>query len=70
MNIYDEITLEQIFEPDLKKGCLYDGQIKTGTEPEKRVVMEGTVTERNPEGLEKIIPAKDIYEDCQKKNLI
>lgn len=65
MNIYDEITLEQIFEPDLEKGYLYDGQIKTGTEPEKRVVMEGTITERNPEGLEKIVPAKDIYEDCQ-----
>lgn len=65
MYIYDELTLEQIFDPDLKKGYLYDGQIKTGTEPEKRVVMEGTITERNPEGLEKIIPAKDIYEDCQ-----
>lgn len=65
MNIYDELTLEQIFDPDLKKGYLYDGQIKTGTEPEKRVVMEGTISERNPEGLEKIVPAKDIYEDCQ-----
>lgn len=65
MNIYDELTLEQIFEPDLKKGYLYDGQIKTGTEPEKIEVMEGTITERNPEGLKRIIPAKDIYEDCQ-----
>lgn len=65
MNIYDENTLEQIFDPDLEKGYLYDGQIKTGTEPEKRVVMEGTVTERNPEGLKKVIPPKDIYEDCQ-----
>ena len=65
MNIYDEITLEKIFEPDLEKGYLYDGQIKTGTEPEKKVVMEGTITARNPEGLKKIIPAKDIYEDCQ-----
>lgn len=65
MRIFDEITKEEIFDPDLEKGFLYDGQIKTGTEPEKRVVMEGTVTERNPEGLEKIVPAKDIYEDCQ-----
>lgn len=65
MRIFDEITQEEIFDPDLKKGFLYDGLIKTGTEPEKRVVMEGTVTERNPEGLEKIVPAKDIYEDCQ-----
>lgn len=65
LKIYDELTLEQIFEPDLEKGYLYEGQIKTGTEPEKRVVMEGTITERNPEGLEKIVPAKDIYEDCQ-----
>lgn len=65
LKIYDENTLEQILEPDLKKGYLYNGQIKTGTEPEKRVIMEGTITERNPEGLEKIVPAKDIYEDCQ-----
>lgn len=65
MYIYDELTLEQIFEPDLKKGYLYDGKIKTGTEPEKEVIMEGTITERNPEGLKKIVPAKDIYEDCQ-----
>lgn len=65
LKIYDEITLEEIFDPDLEKGYLYDGQIKTGTEPEKRVVMEGTVTERNPEGLEKIVPAKDIYESCK-----
>lgn len=65
LKIYDEITLEEIFDPDLEKGYLYEGQIKTGTEPEKRVVMEGTVTERNPEGLEKIVPAKDIYESCK-----
>lgn len=65
LKIYDEITLEQIFEPDLEKGYLYDGQIKTGTEPEKRIIMEGTITERNPEGLKKVIPPKDIYEDCQ-----
>lgn len=65
MNIYDELTLEQIFDPDLKKGYLYDGQIKTGTEPEKTEIMEGTITERNPEGLKRTIPAKDIYEDCQ-----
>lgn len=65
MNIYDELTLEQIFDPDLEKGYLYDGQIKTGTEPEKTEIMEGTITERNPEGLKRIIPAKDIYEDCQ-----
>lgn len=65
MNIYNETTLEQLSEPDLKKGYLYNGKIKTGTEPEKRIIMEGTITERNPEGLKKIVPAKDIYEDCQ-----
>lgn len=65
LKIYDEITHEKIQDPDLKKGYLYDGKIKTGTEPEKTEIMEGTITERNPEGLKRIIPAKDIYEDCQ-----
>lgn len=65
LKIYDEITHEKIQDPDLKKGYLYDGKIKTGTEPEKTEIMKGTITERNPEGLKRIIPAKNIYEDCQ-----
>lgn len=65
LKIYDEITQEEIQNPDLKKGYLYGGKIKTRTEPEKTEIMEGTITERNPEGLRRIIPAKDIYEDCR-----
>ena len=33
--------------------------------PESREVMQGTVTEDDPEGLMRIIPAHDVYEDCQ-----
>lgn len=65
MKIYDEITKEEIFEPDLSLGYLYTGEIKTGTEEEKIEILEGTISEQNPDGLRIKYPAKDIYEECQ-----
>ena len=57
MKIYDEITREEITEPDLSAGYVYDGVIVTGHTEERIEVMEGTVTEDRPEGLRRLIPA-------------
>lgn len=65
MKIYDEITREEITEPDLSAGYVYDGYIVTGRTEEHYEVMEGTVTEDRPEGLRRLIPAQDITEPCQ-----
>ena len=65
MKIYDEITREEITEPDLSAGYVYDGVIVTGHTEERIKVMEGTVTEDRPEGLRRLIPAQDITEPCQ-----
>lgn len=65
MKIYDEITREEIKNPDLKAGYLYDGVIVVGHEDECIEVMEGTVTEERPDGLRRRIPAHDITEPCQ-----
>lgn len=65
MKIYDEITQELLESPDLTAGCLYDGVIVVGHEPERVEVMEGTVTAARPDGLRRIIPAHDITEPCQ-----
>ena len=65
MKIYDEITKEEILDPDLELGRLYLGVIVVGrTEPEV-VVMSKTVTENRPEGLREYKPAQDIVEECQ-----
>lgn len=65
MKIYDEITREEIFDPDLSAGYVYDGFIVTGRTEERYEVMEGTVTESRPDGLRRLIPAQDITEPCQ-----
>ena len=65
MKIYDEITKEEILDPDLSAGYVYDGFIVTGRTEERYEVMEGTVTEDRPEGLRRLIPAQDITEPCQ-----
>lgn len=65
MKIYDEITREEITDPDLSAGYVYDGYIVTGRTEEHYEVMEGTVTEDRPEGLRRLIPAQDITEPCQ-----
>lgn len=65
MKIYDEITNEELTSPDLSAGYLYTDRRVAEHVPESREVMQGTVTEENPQGLMRIIPAHDVYEDCQ-----
>lgn len=65
MKIYDEITNEELTSPDLAAGYLYPARRVAEHVPESREVMQGTVTEDNPQGLICIIPAYDLYEDCQ-----
>lgn len=59
MKTYNEKTGLEIESPDLEKGYVYPGRKKIGTEER---VLEGTVTERRPEGLRQLV---DVYEDCQ-----
>lgn len=65
MKNYDENTYEEILNPDLSNGYLYDGTIVTGTTEARYEVMEGTITEDRPEGLRKYIPSEDIVEKCK-----
>ena len=65
MKIYDEITNEELASPDLSAGYLYTARRVAEHVPESREVMQGTVTEDDPQGLMRIIPAHDVYEDCQ-----
>lgn len=65
MKIYDEITNEELTSPDLSAGYLYPARRVAEHVPESREVMQGTVTEDNPQGLMCTIPAHDVYEDCQ-----
>lgn len=58
MSIYDEITKEEIENPDLEKGYTYPGQRYVGTE---RVTLRGTVACYPPDGLGY---DKPVYEDC------
>ena len=65
MKTYDEITKEEIAsEIDSSKGYTYSGKIVSGHVDEKSVIMEGSVSEFWPNGMTKIIPGYDIYEDC------
>jgi hypothetical protein len=65
MKIYDEITNEELTSPDLSAGYLYTARQVAEHVPESREVMQGTVTDDDPQGLICIIPAYDLYEDCQ-----
>lgn len=65
MKIYDEITNEELTSPDLSAGYLYTARQVAEHVPESREVMQGTVTEDDPKGLEHIISGYDVYEDCQ-----
>ncbi len=65
MKIYDEITREELTDPDLSAGRLYDGEIVTGHTEEYLEVMDGTVTEDRPEGLRRLVPAAEITEACR-----
>jgi hypothetical protein len=65
MKIYDEITNEELTSPDLSEGYLYTSRRVIGHTEESYEIMEGTVTEKCPGGLRRLIPAQNIYEDCQ-----
>lgn len=65
MKIYDETTREEITNPDLSAGYLYDGVIVTGQTEEHIQVVEGTVTADRPDGLRRLVPARDITEPCR-----
>lgn len=65
MKIYDEITHEELTNPDLEQGCLYDGTIVTGyTEPYEKV-LDGTIDDDHLNGLRTLVPAQSIVEKCQ-----
>lgn len=65
MKIYDEITNEELTSPNLAAGYLYTSRRVIGHTEESYEIMEGTVTEKCPGGLRRLIPAHNIYEDCQ-----
>lgn len=65
MKIYDETTGAEIVVPDKTKGYLYEGHRVVKHIEDAYEVMEGTVTKDCPEGLQRLIPGRDLYEDCQ-----
>ena len=65
MKTYDEITKKEINgEIDSLKGYTYNGRIVSGHVNAKKVIMEGSVSEFWPNGMEQIIPGYDEYEEC------
>lgn len=65
MKIYDELTGAELTAPDESAGYLYAGQRVVKHVTETTEIMAGTVTADCPQGLRRIIPAHDVYEDCQ-----
>lgn len=65
MKIYDELTGAELTAPDESAGYLYTGQRVVKHVAETTEIMAGTVTADCPQGLRHIIPAHDVYEDCQ-----
>lgn len=65
MKIYDELTGAELTAPDESAGYLYAGQRVARHVAETTEIMAGTVTADCPQGLRRIIPARDVYEDCQ-----
>ena len=64
MKTYDEETKEEISDPDLSLGYLYEGTIVMGHIEEHKEVMEGTITDKYPMGWRHVIPSHDILEKC------
>ena len=66
MKIYDEITKEEITrEIDTSKGYTYDSRIVTGHVDDTYEIMEDSVSELWPDGMKKIVPGYDVYEECK-----
>lgn len=64
MNIYDEVTNAKIEDPDLTTGYVYSGVVISGYTEETIDVVDGTVTEYRPDGLQLLTPSKPILELC------
>lgn len=65
MKIYDEITKKEIIsEIDSSKGFTYSGKIVSGHVDDTYEIMEGSINEFWPEGMQRLIPGYDTYEDC------
>ena len=64
MKIYDETTKQEIVNPDLSNGYLYEGTIVTGHEEETIKIMPGTISEKYPMGFRQVVPAHDVLENC------
>lgn len=63
--VYDEITKEEILEPDLSAGRVYDGVRIVGYTKGYYKVMQDTVTEKRPKGLRTWVPPEPVTESCQ-----
>lgn len=64
--IYDELTGEVIENPDLTKGKVYTEEKVIGHKEAQRVLLEGTITDFDPEGCWMEIPAEDVTETIKK----
>lgn len=64
LKTYDEVTHEEIKDPDLENGYVYLSKIQVGMTEERYEVMEGTVEVYPPDGLKRYYPPEPIYEDC------
>lgn len=65
MKIYDDQTREELTNPDLSAGYVYDGVVVVGRTEAHTEVMAGTVTQARPAGLRRVVPAQDITEPCR-----
>ena len=66
MKIYDEITKKEITnEIDTSKGYTYDSRIVTGHVDDTYEIMEDSVSEDWPDGMNRSIPGYDVYEECK-----
>jgi hypothetical protein len=64
--IYDELTGEVIENSDLTKGKVYTEEKVIGHKEAQRVLLEGTITDFDPEGCWMEIPAEDVTETIEK----
>ena len=64
--IYVELTGEVIENPDLTKGKVYTEEKVIGHKDAQKILLEGSITDFDPEGCWMEIPAEDITETVKK----
>lgn len=64
MKIYDEETKQEIQNPDLSLGYLYEGIIVTGYTEAHYEYLEGTEELNPPNGLTRYIESEPVIEKC------